>query len=114
MKNHFYIYYPWNKREELKNVYKFLDFDDITTIVEPFCGTCAMSFYISTKHPKKYKYIINDNNEYLKEMFDIIRDDERTKEFQEEFNKIVPTFKDNKEEYKKIINQKTLMSWFIS
>ena len=47
-------------------------------------------------------------------MFDIIRDDERTKEFEEEFNKIVPTFKDNKEKYTAIVKQKSLISWYIS
>ena len=86
MKNHFYMCYSGIKREEVENIYNLINFNNITTIVEPFCGSCAMSYYISTKHPKKFKYILNDNNEYLREMFDIIRDDERTKEFEEEFN----------------------------
>ena len=102
MKNHFYISYPGNKREEVENIYNLIDLNDITTIVEPFCGTCAMSFYISTKHPKKYKYIINDNNEYLKEMFDIIRDDERTKEFEEELKKLFQHSKIIKKNIKKL------------
>jgi site-specific DNA-adenine methylase len=113
MKNHFYISYHGNKREEVENIYNLLDFNDITTIVEPFCGSCAMSYYISTKHPKKFKYILNDNNSNLKEMFDIIRDDKKTKEFEEEFNNIVPSFKDNKEKYNEIVKQNTLISWFI-
>ena len=52
MKNHFYMSYSGNKREEVENIYNLIDFNNIATIVEPFCGTCAMSYYISTKHPK--------------------------------------------------------------
>jgi hypothetical protein len=113
MKNHFYIPYFGNKRQEVENIYNLLDFNDITTIVEPFCGSCAMSYYISIKHPKKFKYILNDNDVNLKQMFDIIRDDEKAKEFEEEFSKIVFSFKNNKEEYNEIIKQNTLISWFI-
>ena len=103
MKNHFYIPYFGNKRQEVENIYNLLDFNDITTIVEPFCGSCAMSYYISTKHPKKFKYILNDNDVNLKQMFDIICDDEKTKEFEEEYSKIVFSFKNNKEKYNAIV-----------
>ena len=65
MKNHFIIAYPGNKRQEVEIIYKNLDFNNITTIIEPFCGSCALSYYISTIHPKKYKYILNDLDHYL-------------------------------------------------
>ena len=49
MKTHFYITYPGNKRKEMKGLYPYLDFTNINTIVEPFAGTCAISYYISTQ-----------------------------------------------------------------
>ena len=72
MKNHFYISYAGNKRQEVKTIYDTIDFTNIKTIVEPFAGTSAMSFYISTQQ-KNLNYVLNDNNEYLYDMFNIIR-----------------------------------------
>ena len=48
MKTHFYITYPGNKRKEMKGLYPYLDFTNINTIVEPFAGTCAIS-YLNSK-----------------------------------------------------------------
>ena len=45
--NHFYIAYSGNKRKEMTNLYPYLDFTNITTIIEPYAGSCAISFYIS-------------------------------------------------------------------
>ena len=50
MKTHFYITYPGNKRSEMKGLYPYLDFTNIDTIVEPFAGSCAVSFYISQQN----------------------------------------------------------------
>ena len=47
MKTHFYIVYSGNKRKEMKGLYPYLDFANIDTIVEPYAGSCAISFYIS-------------------------------------------------------------------
>ena len=58
MKNHFVISYAGNKRNEVTRIYETLKLENITTIVEPFCGTAAVSFYISTLHPQKFKYIL--------------------------------------------------------
>ena len=57
MKNHFYFPYVGNKREEVEYILNNLNLDNITTIIEPFCGSCALSYYISTKYPNKFKYI---------------------------------------------------------
>ena len=66
MKNHFIFGYTGNKREEVEIIYKLLIEhkllnDDITTILEPYAGTCAISYYISLQHPLKYKYIPINN-----------------------------------------------------
>lgn len=115
MKNHFYISYFGNKRNEAESFYNLIDFKGIDTIVEPFCGTSAISYYISTKK-QGLKYILNDNDEYLKMMFDILRDDEKINEFENMINSIKPTIM-NKEAYQKYLkdnkDNKNIYAWFI-
>ena len=61
MKNHFFYPYFGNKREEVEHICNLLDLNNIDTIVEPFCGSCAVSYYLWTQNKdKKYKYILND------------------------------------------------------
>ena len=62
--------YPGSKRKETKGLYPYLDFSNINTIVEPYAGTCAISFYIAQKRPG-LTYILNDKNPYLKEMYEM-------------------------------------------
>ena len=55
MKNHFFIPYSGNKREEVDKIYDLMK-DNIkndTIIIEPFCGTSALSFYIYGKRKRK-------------------------------------------------------------
>lgn len=113
MKNHFYISYSGNKRNEIESIYNKLDFENIDTIVEPFCGSCAMSYYISTKK-QGLKYILNDNNKYLLEMYKIIKNDTKLKKLEDDFNKACIKIKNNKEEYLKIIKEDNIVGWLIS
>jgi site-specific DNA-adenine methylase len=110
-KNHFYISYTGNKRSEVKTIYDNLNFDNITTIIEPFCGSCAISYYISTLHPKKYKYILNDINNYLKDIYDIIKNN-KCEEFENTINNIINKI-NNKEDYMGIIKNNNLYGWYI-
>lgn len=71
MKNHFLFSYSENKREKVKTIYDNLNFTNIDTIIEPFAGTSALSYYISTKHPKRFKYILNDQNNLLIDLYNI-------------------------------------------
>lgn len=49
MNNHFYIAYAGNKRNEVKKIYDNIDFDNITTVIEPYCGSlCYVLLYIIT------------------------------------------------------------------
>ena len=75
MKNHFFIPYAGNKREEVEPIYKEVEnyLEKIDTIIEPYCGTSAISYFISLKFPKKYKYILNDNNKFLIEIYNMIK-----------------------------------------
>lgn len=109
-KNHFYMSYAGNKREECDKIFNFINFDGIDTIIEPFCGSCAMSCYINMKIPN-LKYILNDNNKYLKEMYEIIIDEEKLINFENEYNNLLLDF--NKNDYLEIIKKDDLMGWFI-
>lgn len=74
---HFICTYLGNKWKEMKNIDPFIPFDkilsgELTTIIEPFCGSSAMSFYIYKKIPEEninqYKFILND---FDKELFNL-------------------------------------------
>ena len=116
MKNHFFIAYFGNKRSEVEEIYKNINLDGIENIIEPFCGTCAFSYYLSTLHPKKFKYILNDANNYIIELLNIAKDKNKLKKLNDDINNIV--FKNNifidKESYNKIVKEKNLISYFIS
>ena len=64
MKSHFYMSYFGNKRMEVETIFNNQDFTNITTVIEPYCGSCAMSYYISTQY-SNIDYVLNDNNGYL-------------------------------------------------
>jgi site-specific DNA-adenine methylase len=113
--NHFFISYAGNKRRECDTIYKeikeLLDGDEIETIIEPYCGSSAISYFIAHHYPKKFKYILNDNNEYLMKTYEIFKDEKQLDNFIEQLNE---TCKDlNKEKYMAIVKQNTHISWFI-
>jgi hypothetical protein len=92
MKNHYFTAYVGNKRKEIKDILPFIDFDNITTILEPFAGSAAMSYYISTQYPKRFKYILNDNDKINYDMFKVSIDPEKTRLFNENINKLIDEF----------------------
>ena len=69
MKNHYFTCYIGNKRKEITDILPLIDLDasaDIKYILEPFAGSAAMSYYISTQYPNRFKYILNDNDKITK------------------------------------------------
>lgn len=92
MNNHFFIPYSGNKRTEVKNIYDAIiknnSLENISTIIEPYCGTSAISYYISTLYPKKYNYILNDINSQLIELYKIFSDINKITEFIKKINLI--------------------------
>jgi hypothetical protein len=110
--NHFYISYPGNKRKEICKLYDKLNFDDIEFIIEPFSGSCAISCYIAMINPKKYKYILNDINHYFKEMNDILTNEEKLINFENEINKELENLTD-KTYYNEYVKKKDIYGWFI-
>ena len=74
MKNHFIFSYVGNKRGEVEKIYENINFDNIETIVEPFCGSCALSYYIwSLNKDKNYKYVLNDLDPSLIDLILLIK-----------------------------------------
>lgn len=111
MKNHFIFSYYGNKRDEVEKIYSNLDLSNIDTIIEPFCGTSALSYYISSKNPKQFNYILNDNDSLLIELYKILSNDKEIKNFETKINNIL---KDdfNKDKYNSL-DIKTLEGYFI-
>jgi site-specific DNA-adenine methylase len=109
MKNHFIFGYAGNKREEVEKIYEETDLTDIKNIVEPFSGTCALSYYISTLHPKKFTYHINDNNKHLIELYKILKSKTKTNKLNKDYNKIAKTL--NKEIYNNL--DKSMIGYLI-
>jgi site-specific DNA-adenine methylase len=118
MKNHFFIGYAGNKRKEVKSICDYIDLTNIKTIVEPFCGTSALSYYIWLNNKdKNYKFILNDNNQFLIELYNIAKDDNKLKDFHKESIKLFNSIfnlpeKERKPEYNKLDMKKDLLSWF--
>jgi site-specific DNA-adenine methylase len=112
MKNHFFFPFSGNKRNEVEDIYNALKLDGITTIIEPFCGTSAISFYIASKHPKQFKYILNDTNSQLIELYKLCLDEEKYKQFVNELNEDYETIQ-TKEQYKNYIKRDDLKAYVI-
>lgn len=118
MKNHFIIPYIGNKREEVEiineNIKPYID--DKKIIIEPFCGSSSISYYISLQQPNKYKYILNDLDKKLIELYKIMKDEDKFKKFIDDINKIC--FINNefidKETYNNLIKKDDLYAWYIS
>lgn len=113
MRNHYFTSYMGNKRKEIKDILPFIDLDNITTILEPFAGSSAMSYYISTQYPNKFKYILNDNDKINYDLYNISRDTKRTEEFNQNINKLIDEFNTytddvNRKIFYNSINTKTL------
>jgi site-specific DNA-adenine methylase len=114
MKNHFITSYSGNKRAEVKEIYPNIDFKGVKYIVEPYCGSSAMSYYISTQQPKKFTYILNDTNKPLMKLYEIMKDEIR-------FNYLCCLYelqaqairKRGKEHWKLVIEENTCIGYLI-
>lgn len=101
MNNHFFIPYFGNKRQEVKKIYDEIknDINDVEYIVEPFCGSSALSYYISLQQPLKYKYILNDNNKFLIELYNIAKDETKLNKFVDDLKIIYNDVYNDKNKY---------------
>ena len=102
-KNHFFIPYYGNKRQEVEKIYNEIK-DDIENdkykiIVEPFCGSSAFSYYIWLNNKNRdLSYVLNDNNKMLIELYNISKDETK---FINLYNSLVKLQEEttNKEKY---------------
>ena len=114
MQHHFITPYTGNKRREVINIHDHIkdNLDGIDTIIEPFCGSSAVSYYLSTIYPKRFKYILNDLDPMLIELYHLMMDKYRFDKFELLFNETVKLIV-NKESYLKITKPQTFLAWFI-
>jgi site-specific DNA-adenine methylase len=106
--------YPGNKRNECEDIYNEIKdkLDNITTIIEPFCGTAALSYYIHLNHPKRFKYILNDNNKFLIQLYVIAKDETKLIKLINLLDNKIKGL--NKEKYDIIFKEDNLLSWIIT
>ncbi len=73
--NHFIFPYAGNKRNEFKYLNNVIDdIDNYDTIIEPFCGSSAISFNMWLKYPNK-NFILNDNDKELINLYHLIKNE---------------------------------------
>ena len=70
--SHFLIPFYGNKGKEYKYIEPFLNFDGIENIIEPFCGSSAISFNIWLKHPH-LNFYLNDIDVDLINHYNLIK-----------------------------------------
>ena len=115
-KNHFFFGYAGNKRAECVKIYdefKAIQQQEnkIDTIYEPYCGTCAFSCYLSMQEPLRYKYILNDNNIHLIELYNIAKDEEKLNQLCLRLNALIVDI--DKVKYNKMKENDTLETYII-
>jgi len=97
------FYFPWtgNKRGEVKYFIDYIKAAKPKRIIEPFCGSCAVSLHCSIKEGLECDYIVNDTDPELISFLEHVKTYGCKELFQYcEDNRYV-----TKEEFKKIINQ---------
>lgn len=69
---HFIHSYPGNKRKELKQILEKINLDGIDEVIEPFCGTSAVSFELY-KTNKDLKFYLNDIDKDLIRTYELLK-----------------------------------------
>ncbi len=75
MKNHFIFCYSGNKRNETDNFSSCVNLEDIQNIIEPFCGSSALSYSIWLEHKDKYNYYLNDLDDKLINVYNVLKNE---------------------------------------
>jgi hypothetical protein len=125
MKNHFFYLSEFeNTHSDCIRIYKELKHvtDEINTIVEPYGDSCSMSFYIWSKHKdQNYKFVLNEANPFLKELYEIIKDGDALELFnntiREQRKYIFDNTADKKEckrRYYEYVKENSVYAWFFA
>lgn len=102
-KNHFLYSYAGNKRQEADTLINLINFDNIQNIIEPFCGSSALSFTIWKKYKNKFNYYLNDNDEELINIYKLLKED-TPEHIEEEVNKLKNSVS-NKDDWIKLLKE---------
>ena len=111
MKNHFIFSYVGNKRNETQNFINNIKLDNIKNIIEPFCGSSAISFATWLEHQDKFNYHLNDSDKQLIEVYNIMKN-ETIEEIENNVNEFSKNIK-NKDDwlYELKNNDRTIYSY---
>lgn len=99
-KNHFFVAYTGNKRNEVDDIIDNIEFNDKENIIEPFCGSSAISFHIWKKYGDKFNYYLNDNSKKTIEIYEVFKN-ENLITINDEIKKIIDNI-NNKEDWMKL------------
>lgn len=120
--SHLIIRYQGNKFREYNDFKDYINFNNINNIIEPFCGSAAISFNIWLEHKDKFNYYINDKDISILNHFNYIKNNDidniinrlniEKKEYntQEKFKELYNSWLEDKDEFKFIILNK--LSYF--
>jgi len=93
--------YFGNKDNEMVDISKNLpDMNHIDTIIEPYCGSFALTRYLLTMYPNK-KYICNDKDDLLIKTYKALQNNKICKELMNFFLKFEIKDKDHYDTFKK-------------
>lgn len=119
--SHFLINWYGNKRCDYINFKDCFDYNDIDNIIEPFCGSCAISFNIWLEHGNKFNYYLNDldedlikvlnlhKNENLNDFIIKLNEEKHKCEDDNYFNNFYKSWLEDKDVFKYIILKKLTM-----
>ena len=114
--NHFLFPYQGNKRKEFNTIYerfKIINEDGvIDKIYEPFCGSFAFSYFLSTIEPNKYEYHLNDGDSNLILLCQTAQDSVKFQNLIDELNEMTTIL--NKENYKLWIKDPSLKCYIFT
>ena len=115
MKNHFFFPYFGNKRNEVERLYEIIEpfLDEIDTVIEPYCGSFAFSYYVWTLNKERnLKYILNDIDENL---IMLIRTVIENPDYLNEINDEINEFKTNwsKTTYDEIVKKRDFKGYLL-
>jgi hypothetical protein len=103
--SHFIIPYAGNKYKEFQFIEEYLNLDCVNKIIEPFCGTSAISFHIWLKYKDKYTYFLNDSSKEIFQYYNLIKSDNNPNQILENINDVKKSIK-GKEDFIKIYKKK--------
>lgn len=75
-KNHFFISYVGNKKNEADDIINKINFDNAENIIETFCGSSAISYHIWKKYGNKFNYYLNDNSKTIISFYELFKVEE--------------------------------------